>query len=70
MCVFAREENAYTRKKRGDESNVPVIDVRLRRKVHDSVDILALQHVCDEVFAANVALDELEVRVVFQLLKV
>lgn len=36
----------------------PVVDVRLRRKVHDGVDLLLLQDVHHQVGRLDVALDE------------
>ena len=47
-----------------------VVDVRLRREVHDRVDLLRLQNVVDEVRRADVALDELVVRQRRDLLEV
>ena len=44
--------------------------MRLRREVHDRVDLLRLQHVVDEVRRADVALDELVVRQRRDLLEV
>ena len=47
-----------------------VVHVRLRREVHDRVDLLRLQDVVDEVRRADVALDELVVRQRRDLLEV
>ena len=47
-----------------------VVDVRLRREVHDRVDLLRLQNVVDEVRRADVALDEFVVRQRRDLLEV
>ena len=47
-----------------------VVDVRLRREVHDRVDLLRLQDVVDEVRRADVALDEFVVRQRRDLLEV
>ena len=44
--------------------------MRLRREVHDRVDLLRLQDVVDEVRRADVALDELVVRQRRDLLEV
>jgi hypothetical protein len=47
-----------------------VINMRLSRKVHDCVDFLDIENVINQFGAADVALHELVVRIIFYLTEI
>jgi len=47
-----------------------VVDVSLSSEMHNSINLLILQHEVDQIGAANVALDELVVGIVLDLIQV
>ena len=56
----------------GERERVPkaIIDMGLRRKVHNGVNFLFFQHIVDQVGRADVPLHELVVLVVLDLVQV